>query len=350
MIWHPLSLTILCLDGLALLFLLASSRTALAVLTRWKPESRGAAQVALEAGTDGASTAAGYAVSFFAAATLVLVLGIAQIFPGLVEGAMCGTGVLESMGSSGPQALLTRGLAMAALWVARTMDKVNRGIPRPPAQPLTARWQLLALPFLVLAVVETPTALAALDPYATVACCQAVYDNFSSVSEARHVFGLSDGAWVWLFAASSLALASVVLWSWRLRRRQDAPPGGGPSTWVLAAVSWTWIPVAAIALVRVLSAYHYEVLQHHCPWCLFLPRHGTVGYLLFGALGVVGLESLAYVAAGRLVAGTSGLGEVGARRQGRALVALALALVVFLALSLGPALIWRLSHGVWLHA
>jgi hypothetical protein len=348
-IWHPLSLSIVALDLLSLTFALAASLTALRVLLSWDPSTTSPSQVALEAATDGASLATRYGLGFFVAGSLLLVLGIAQGFPSLVRGAMCGTGVMEAMGPLGPRALILRGLALAALWVTGSIDRLNRGLPRSPAIPLVSRWQLLTLPLIVLAALATARALLSLDPYAPVDCCQAVYDNFSSLSAARSSFGIADTLWLGAFGLGGLILGIVVLWSWRVVSLAEASRTQAIASWLLPLVVLSWVPLAGLSLVRVLAAYHYEVLFHHCPWCLFLPLHGAVGYPLFGALTVLGLEAMAFAAASRLAAKEPAFALVARQRKRRALIAIAVSLLVFLALTLLPAVMWRVAKGVWLH-
>lgn len=339
MIWHPLLIAVQVLDLLALFFALYGATSYLRVLLGWDPEATDLRQVALERATEGASLATRYATHLFIAASLLLVVAISLVLPSLVSGAMCGTGVMTAMGVLGWRALVLRGVALAALWVWRALDGINRSAPRPPAVPTVARWQLLALPLLGLAALYTLRALIALDPQQPVDCCQAVYDTFRTTREATTLAGLSDGWWLAATVVGASLLAGLVLFG--LWRRAGA--------WLLLLLSAAWLPVAALTLVRVLAAYHYKVLHHHCPWCLFSLEYGAVGYLLYGALVVVALESLAVFSALRLLRAQPTLEERARRRQRRGLIALLLALLLFAALTAGPALLWRFSHGVWMH-
>lgn len=357
MSWHPLMVAVLVVDGLALLFALTAAVTHLRVLLGWEPGSSDPRQIALEGATDAAAIAGRYALWAFVAATALLVLGISLVLPQLVSGAMCGTGVLTAMGGTGQRALALRGLALALLWVWRTLDALNRAAPRPPATPAVARWQLLALPLLALAVIDTARALWALDPARPVDCCQVVYDGFASSAQASTTAGLDDQVWIALTSAGGLVLlALAVLGLRRLSRTVEVLPKLGAT---LALLAVAWAPVATVTLVRVLSAYHYQVLQHHCPWCLLLPEHWAVGYPLYGALLVVLLEALSALTAARFkpavvdVAGSTlaetMLAEAARQRQRRAFVAIIVSVLLFAALTAGPALHWRLSHGVWMH-
>jgi hypothetical protein len=363
--WHPLMVAVLVLDALALLFAIVAGNTYVRVLLGFEAGAPTPRQIALEGATDAASVAGRYALLLFSCATLLLVVGISLVLPKLVAGAMCGTGVLTAMGGIGQRALALRGLALALLWVWRCLDALNRAAPRPPSTPAVARWQLLTLPLMALAIVDTTRALWALDPERPVDCCQVVYDRFASSSQATTTAGLADGTWLWLCAAGAVALLALALLGLRALRRPSAAgsaAGASRAPRLMAALlllAIAWLPVAVVALVRVLSAYHYEVLHHHCPWCLLLPEHWAVGYPLYGALAVVLLEGLAALAAARFapevsdVAGATlaeaTLAEAARRRQRRALLAIVVALLVFAALTAGPALQWRWVHGVWMH-
>ncbi len=359
MIWHPLSLSVLALDALALAFATVAAVSYARVLFGWVPGSAAARQIALEADCDGARLATRTAIFFFLAASLLLVLGISLLLPALVPGAMCGTGVLQAMGGLGTRALILRAGALAILWIWRSLDGVHRAHPRSVDEPTIARWQLLALPVLGLAVLTTVRAFLNLDPHQPVSCCQVVYDAFRSREEATHTAGLSDGFWLLAASGTGILLAGLAAFAWRSLRRRTAaapeigapssrPPSVVPPAAVLLAAA-AWLPAAATALVTVLSAYHYEVLHHHCPWCLFLPEHGAVGIVLYGALLLVGLEALAVFAVARFARSNPAVSDAARSRQRRALLRILGALLVFTVFTVGPALLWRWRTGVWMH-
>jgi hypothetical protein len=344
-IWHPLLMAVLALDLLAVAFAVFSGITSMRVLSGWDPQSTDLRQVSLEGATDGASLAGRYALTFFVAATVVLVVGISLVLPALVAGAMCGTGVLTAMKGMGGRTLALRAVALALLWVWRTMDGINRSSPRPPATELVARWQLLSLPLLVLAVVTTWRAAIQLDPYQPVSCCQTVYDNFRSAVEATTTLGFSEGTWLLLTGVGGAGLLVLVVFG---LRASAARPGLLRPGWLLL-LALSWLPVATTTLIRVLTAYFYEVLHHLCPWCLFLPEHGLVGYPLFAALFGVGVEALAVYTANHLAVVEPTLAAAALARRRRALWMMLLALCTFAILSAFPAFAWRLRHGMWLH-
>jgi hypothetical protein len=340
--WHPLFVAVTVLDVIASVLVISAALPYARVLLDWDPDSTDRRQIALEASTEGASLATRIALVAFAISTVVLTAGITLILPALVPGAMCGTGVLEAMDGQGGQALVLRGLAFAVLWVWKTLDGLNRSHPRPTAVPLVARWHLLGLPIMALAAVSTFRATQRLDPHRAVSCCQMVYDGFASPEEASTLLGVSDTVWIAAFALGVALLGGLSLWLWFRAAPTSAVFG------LTLFVSAAWLPVAGGTLVRVLAPYHYEVLHHSCPWCLFLPEHHMVGYPLFAALIVIGLEALASFVSALTVRAHPVLGEFARRRQRRALLMLAGSLAAFVVLSSGPALLWRLSYGVWM--
>jgi hypothetical protein len=109
-----------------------------------------------------------------------------------------------------------------------------------------------------------------------------------------------------------------------------------------------WVPVAALLLVNNLSAYHYEVLHHHCPWCLFLPEHRLVGYPLYGALALIGMEGLTVFILPRMVSDNPQAYRHALDRCLRAARRLTIAGAFFLIFTLAPAVSWRLQFGTWL--
>ncbi len=346
MIAHPLGLAVLALDALALLFALVSARTGLRVLLGWNPDASDGRQLNLEADRANASLAGRAALYAALVAGALWIADIALALPGVVSGAMCGTGVLQAMDGLGERALMLRALGLAALWVAVTVDRVDAALPRAPLTLMASRWHLLAAPLVALSAWSTLRASLALDPARPVDCCQMVYGDFGSLAQATTAHGIAESTWLILAVAGAALLAGLL--SWRLWATRGGA-GSFAGHRLLGALVLAWLPLAGIALVRVLSAYHYGVLHHHCPWCLFSPQHGAVGLPLFGALLLLGLEALALWTSGALTRLEPSALAAAAARQRRALWSMALALGVFVLLAGGPALLWRLRHGVWMH-
>jgi hypothetical protein len=334
-------LAVTVLDALAMVLASSGALVYGQVLVDWSPESTERRQITLEARAEAASLATRFALWLFLAATVVLVVAISQVLPSLVPGAMCGTGVLEAMGGEGERALALRGLAVAVFWAWRTLDGLNRSSPTAPDVPLCARWHLLGMPLLALATLATFRGSARLDPHRAVSCCQMVYDNFRSVQQASTLNGVAGEVWLAAFALATAGLVAVSLWI-GLRGEQ------GLVHLLLIALVAAWLPLASVSLVRVLSAYTYEVLHHQCPWCLFLPEHGMVGYPLWGALSLVGLGAIEDLASARFARSRPDIVPHALRRQRWAIGAVLLGVSVFALMAVGPAILWRLQHGVWM--
>ncbi len=339
---HPLLMGVAVMDGLALLFLIASALTALRILAGWMPGSADRRQIALETAAEGAALQARFAFWFFALSTVLLIVAVANALPPIVPGAMCGTGVLQATDGRGARMLFFRLLGLMVLYLWRTTEALNRTRPESPLTVLQSRLLLLAAPVVFLGVVDTVRAAGVLSSHGPVSCCAVIYDQVRSVTQANGLAGLSDAVWVWGFSLSGLLLPISAGWA-ALNRRPT-----GAAVRLLAISALLWAPLGAVALVRSLAAYHYGVLHHHCPWCLFLPDHYGVGYPLFGALAVAALEGPAAWAAAAIAGrypSVSDAGAVRVQQSGRRMV---VAVLLFFLLSAGPAILWRLRFGVWM--
>jgi hypothetical protein len=273
---------------------------------------------------------------------LLLVVAIASALPPLVRGAMCGTGALNALGPEGPRLLLLRLLALLLLYGWRVLDGLNRQSPQGPLTLAVAKGLLLALPAVALIPPLSFEAFLALEPGRPVDCCAVVYDNFSSLAQASRLWGVDNNLWLTAMLGGT-SLFAVLLLTLILR-----PAAMLAHAWTVTLATALWTPLAAIVLVRVLAAYHYGVLHHHCPWCLFLPTQNYLGYPLWGALLALLLLGLtppllrgAVLAAPELLPAA----QRHLRRCGSWMLLLGL---LFLALATGPALLWRLNSGVWL--
>jgi hypothetical protein len=97
----------------------------------------------------------------------------------------------------------------------------------------------------------------------------------------------------------------------------------------------------------VWSAYYYQVLSHPCPWCLFLPDYYGAGFLIFGCMAVVVMESIALWLADRTRRRYPVLADPATKRIRRSAWHID-SLIGFTILTAGPAIAWRLRTGVWL--
>jgi len=342
MLAHPLAAAIVLADTLALVLLAPAVLAALRVVLGWAPERTDAAQLRLEARAERASVLTRAAALCLLVGSACLVVAITTVLPRLVPGAMCGTGVLQAMAGLGQRALAFRGLAIVLLAGWHLVDRLDQGQPLAPLTVVAARGLLLATPFVALAVVDTLQALWGVELSQPVDCCAAVYD------QVRPGGGDAASPWLatdhWLAASAGATVGLVALATWLRRTARGAT---GVSR-VLLVLALGWLPATTFALVDGLAAYHYGVLHHHCPWCLFLGEHYAVGYPLFIALAVVFLEALAAAVVTHLGAREPLVAAAARVRARAAALRLIVAAVVFWAVAGLPAVVWRLRFGTWM--
>ncbi len=339
---HPLLMAVFTTDILTFLLILGASATAFRIALHWDPQDTGARQLRLQAHSETAALAVAWAFGLHLFATMALVYAVTNILPDMVPGAMCGTGVLQAMHSSGPRMLIYRLVGLAILWVWWRIENVNRSLPEAPLVPINARVVLLALPVFGLALHASWQAALAMDFQQPVDCCAVIYDQFHSLTEARQTLGAGNTAWLTAFGALTLALVAVAMTAWK-------SPGRRWIHLLLAALALGWLPIAAIALVRVLAAYHYGVLHHHCPWCLFLPEHHLAGFPIWAAWMLVAMEAVtALVLSSLSVRQPPPVWRSACDHAAKAARNTLLAALLFVLLSTGPGVWWRLHFGMWL--
>jgi len=342
MYWHPLLLAVISAQTVALLSLLAAGITSFRTTLHWRPAAADRRQLALEAAAETASILGRAAFWLFLFGAVLLLFGIANVFHEDIPGAMCGTGVCQAMADGSTRLLLLSGILLVVMRLWYELDNLNRMQATIPLTKFNAHFFLVVPPVAVLTLVQTYDAFAGIQPQRAVNCCAVVYDQFPTLLQAKSIAGVTDAWWVGTFVFLSLLMLGlsvfmnpVTIKNQRLR-------------FALGLLCMLWTPVAALTLVNNLSAYHYEVLHHHCPWCLFLPEHSLVGYPLYGAMGLIGLEGLTILILPRMVRENPQAYGHALDRCIRAARCLMIGGAFFLIFALGPAVIWRLRFGVWL--
>lgn len=337
---HPLVVALLAADLTAALLLASATYSAGRILVGWQGGAATDEQLALERRAEGVSIRGRAGALTFLAASFLLVLAIASVLPGIVRGAMCGTGVLQAMGPSGPRVLAFQGLALFALAAWHLVDGLNRGHPRAPLTTVAARALLLSFPIVLLALIETARSLLALEVEQPVDCCSAVFDAVREQSSTDRGRSIN---WLYPMGGGAVVIVSLGLFLFFARAR-----GRGAVAWILAVTTLFWIPTAAVALVRHLVSYHYGVLAHDCPFCLFAWRHGLLGYPIFGLLLIVLFEGTGAALALSLGSKFPEIEEAASKRARKAALGAAAGTALFVVLAVFPAIAWRLRHGVWL--
>jgi len=342
MYWHPLLLAVISAQSVGLLLLMAVGLTSLRTTIHWQPAAADRRQLALEASAETASILGRAAFWLFLFAGILLLFGIANVFHEDIPGAMCGTGVCQAMTGGGAGLLMFNVILLVVLRLWHEMDKLNRFQATLPLTEFNSRFFLIAPPVAVLTLLRTYDAFAGIRPERAVDCCAVVYDQFPTLGQAKSIIGIADAWWVAAFVFLSIVVLgmSVVVKPTTVKNQK--------LRFVLGLLCMLWIPVAALTLVNHLSAYHYEVLHHHCPWCLFLPEHRLVGYPLYGAMGLIGMEGLTILILPRMVNENPHAYGHALDRCLRAARRLTVGTVIFLIFTLAPAIAWRLRFGVWL--
>jgi hypothetical protein len=344
MIRHPLLIAVFMGDLISLLLLLSAAKTALKTVTEWAPQSAAGRQIQLERAVETGELTAKFALAAFFASTLVLLIGITNVLPAVIPGAMCGTGVLQATDGLGGPAVFFRLLVLGIIYIWLALEKLNNRRPDRPLTSSNARVLLLVLPFHLLAVSTTMQAFLRIDTHQPVDCCAVVYDQFPNLAIAQQTAGIPNTLWLLIFWTLTIL---VVISGWQAWRAE--PAGRVKTSGWMALLAFLWVPSSAVVLIRVFAAYYYQVLHHHCPWCLFLPDHKFVGIPLFFSLAVVVLEGPAAFITAKIAVKYPQFVQAAARRSKIAGLRILLAAGAFIGMVSLPAIFWRLQFGVWIH-
>lgn len=340
MIWHPLTWAFwsAVLTG-GLIYTLALIRAA-SVLTGWTPEKADIDQLRREQDAETAALLAQWSLAILTVAALLGLVGTAVVWHRVIPGAMCGTGVLQAMGTHGSRALIFWGITLSIMFAWQVLDRLNRHHPQALLTQPASRVMISAAPFLTLALFYSWQALMRIESVPPVSCCAAVYDQVLNSTSGSTASQWLASASLWGSLAGSAALLVMAGLKIRLPDR-----GSGAKITVLTIV---WAPMASLAVKQTWSTYYYQVLSHPCPWCLFLPDYYGVGFMIFGLLAVILMQSIALWLADRTRRRHPLLTQPAVKRIRRAACLMTMALIGFTILTMAPAVAWRLRTGAWL--
>lgn len=340
MIWHPLVWAFWVAAGTGGLLYAVGALRAFDVVLNWDPANADIEQLQRERHAETAALLGYWSLGCMAAAAMLGLAGVALAWHRVVPGAMCGTGVLQAMGTHGSRAMLFSGIALTILYGWQVLDRLDSHHPEGILTQSGARLMISAAPFLALAGFYAWQALMRVEAMPSVSCCAAVYDQVLNEPSG------SDGL-QWLAPMAlwgSLAGGAVLLVLAVLKIRFPDRGSGA----MLAATAIGWGIGATVAVQQVWSAYYYQVLSHPCPWCLFLPDHHGAGFFIFGCMVVVVMESIALWLADRTRRRHPVLANPATLRIRRSARRIAIAMLGFTVLTALPAIAWRLRTGVWL--
>ncbi len=338
---HPLLTALLVMDALVLILLTGAAASAFQVVLHWDSGNTGKRQLRLQSRQEVWSLATSLTIWVYLAAGFLLIWTLATVLPGLVPGAMCGTGVLQSCTPDGLRMLALRFLAIVGLMCWQRLETLNRSDPLAALTATNARVLLMLLPVVVLGAFATVRALTGFDTGQPVDCCTALYDRIAAAPGADQPASRVSRLVPALFGVTTLFLVLMAIY-------RTKPPGNLTRATALLVLSVIWLISAAGTLVRHLAPYHYEVLYHFCPWCLFLPEHNGIGFPLLLFWGLVAVEAPAQWSLSRARAGRPELSLACAAFLRASRRRLLVGLVGFILLAVGPALWWRWQFGLWI--
>jgi hypothetical protein len=340
MTWHPLVWAFWVAAATGGLLYATGAVQAMDVAINWSPKRADIDQLRRERHAETAVLLGHWSLGCLTAAAFLGLLGIAGVWHRMVPGAMCGTGVLQAMGTDGSRAMIFWGLTLLILYGWRVLDSLDSHHPQGVLTQTGARVMLSAAPFLVLAAFFSWQSLMRVDNVPPVSCCAAVYDQvLTGASESAFINSLVPVCLGFSLVGSAVLLALAVSAIQSPNRTSGV---------TMAIIATLWGIAATVAVKQVWSAYYYQVLSHPCPWCLFLPDYCGAGFFIFGCLAVVLMESIALWLADRTRWQHPILNDPAGRRIRKAAWRIIWALVGFTILAAGPAVAWQIHTGVWL--
>jgi hypothetical protein len=333
---HPAAIAVYLLDGIALAIYLAAAWRVLAALPALRSESMDALQLRHERFMELVVFQGGWVMGLQAGAFVVVVIGVSNLWTSIVPGAMCGTGVMQAMGTAGPQTLLFRASALLLLYCAQAAGRLERSDPAMRPSPTRGRLLLAAGPLMALGTLRFAQAMTGLNGPEPVNCCAVLYQQAGS-GNWLNAAGLWVPDAVWAAAGFGGAMAAAVWGVVQYRR----PLAGGKVFAVVAAVMiLIWSAAAVMSLKTVVAPYVFEVLYHPCPWCFFLWDHHALGFVLFGLPAWVVAQSAAGVTM-RGIGLEHGLPEGPVQAElSRAGLRITIGAVLFAVAAAAPILLW----------
>jgi len=334
MLFHPLSIAVLVTDSVSLFFLFRTLSISIRFLVH---ETDGRGQLLSSAVTQEKLSLNGRLVfALQVLSFLLMLLGVSLVFPPILTGIMCGTGVLQISGETGVRMLLVKGSALLILHLWWQIDLANREHSRKGLSQATARAILCCVPFVLLGIWLSLGTLWAMYRGQSGDCCTLVYG-----ASASGGFVFNPAIWLSLLAANSIIVllsAFRAISNKRFSSRMEA---------FFLCNLLCWCVLATFNLFYFFSAYYYGVTQHHCLWCLFLPGNYSVGYLFFIIVAIMLSQVVTVFVAGRLVAFRAELSGWAAQKVRRSSFLIIAGMIAYFLLTLIPVALWKIQHGVW---
>lgn len=329
MLFHPLSIAVVFVDTISLYFLFFALFHSIRFLLQ-ETDGCGVSVSSLatleKISINGRLVLALQGISF-----LLIILGISLVFPPILTGIMCGTGVLQISGETGVRMLLVKVSALLILHLWWQIDLANRELARKELNQAIAKAMLCSVPFVLLGVWLSVSTLWALDRGQSGDCCTLAYG--ASVSG-----GVTFNPVVWF---SLLAATSIIVLFFAFRAIGNRQFSSRVRIFFLCNLI-LWCMLASFNLFYFFSSYYYGVTQHHCFWCLFLPGNYSVGYLFFFVMAIMLSQVITVFVVGRLVVSHTELSGWVAQKRRRSGLLIIAGMITYFLLILIPVVVWQI--------
>lgn len=340
---HPLISALAIIDSIILVLFLQTLYFALAVKVKWASNSPTREQLNLERQAEQMSLLVRIIFLLNCCSVFFMLLVISLFLPDSIPGAMCGTGVLQAMGHYGNRALLFLFATLILLIWLNGLNVLSSKDAQGHLFPVIAQSVLFISPFQFLGLFDTFRAFYSLNAQEPVNCCSVLYDSLESIDVHVSVLSSNKGMFIGLYFLLTGLLVFIAFLSAYLQK--------GTFLRLLVVqfgLTWCWLLLAYLMLISVFSSYIYEVMNHHCPWCFFLPEHNGIGFLYFLLLLFITIRGTELPILFFLTRRQPDFSEkLKERLPGNAWTLLVL-IVVYNALVSLPALRWYFRSGVWL--
>jgi len=334
MLFHPLSILIIITELCSLYFLFSALTFSIRFLLQETGEERKKCTLAI---SEENMTRNGHLVLLLqCVASGLLLLGISLVFPPILTGIMCGSGVLQISGETGIRMLLVKLCALLGMYVWYVIDCANRELPEKQLTPATSRTMLCCVPFVLMGFWLSIKTLWVLNLGQGGDCCTIAY---GTAAGGGIPFTLS----FWLI---SLAVISTVLF-FSLLCILAVEKRSSFLFLVSLCSSLIWCLTASLCLRYFFTAYYYGVTQHHCLWCLFLPRNYYVGYCFFCVLVLVLSQSVRIFVTGRIALLRKELSAWARRKIRQSALLIIAGMILYFLLILIPMIFWKVQNGAW---
>lgn len=341
MIWHPLVWAFWAAAATGGVLYAIGTMRALDVMLNWSPGCAGMNQLRRERRAESAALLGHWALGCLTAAAVLGLAGVAVVWHRSVPGAMCGTGVLQALGTDGSRAMVFWGVGLSVLYAWRILDRLDEHQPAGVLTRTKARVMVGAAPFIGLAMFYAWQGLMRIESVPAVSCCAAVYDRVLDVSPTSTDMKRLVSVCLWGSLAGGTALLALAMATIRHPLRESGLLA------ILIAIPWAIASTTAVKWVW--SAYYFQVLSHPCPWCLFLADYFWAGFFIFGSMAVVVVEGMALDLATRTHRRHPVLAAPAIRRRRQAAWRITASLIAHTSLTAAPAIFWWLQSGLWLH-